>query len=50
MSQNHFTVGFALKSSADAKSLTEQLASTDAGAVPGGGCDRHDPLLALHGV
>ena len=27
MSQNHFTVGFALKSSADAKSLTEQLAS-----------------------
>ena len=27
MSQNHFTVGFALKCSADAKSLTEQLAS-----------------------
>jgi hypothetical protein len=27
MSQNHFTVGFPLKSPADAKSLTEQLAS-----------------------
>ena len=50
MSQNHFTLGFPLKSPADAKALSEQLPPLMPELFQAQDADRHDSLLPLHGL
>ena len=49
MSQNHFTLSFPLEVARGCSGDGGATSTTDAGTVPGGGYDRHDSLLAIHG-